>query len=150
MAYHDYFGEALDAAKPERTYGNLKERKLEELNGLLVAADLLEKRITKVTNQIKILDGFPTEDPYDNGTVLSFKRNFPNGTKVYDYSATKANDVWYVTGDRSPNGVTWDNFVNWIGLGLVGELKVMRVTATPRKSTPRKRKASTDPAFMEH
>jgi hypothetical protein len=148
MSYHDIdvmhqvqdeAREFLDGLKPERTAGSLRERKQLELQGLLVAAEALEKRITKVTMQIETLSRFPDEDPYEDGTTLEFTRDFPNGEKTYDYSARRANGVWYVTGTRSPNGVRWSEFINWLGLGLVGELKVM----VPQKPTRAPRKRST-------
>jgi hypothetical protein len=133
------FGEALDKVKPPKIAGTLKERKLLELTGLLAAAGQLEERITKVTLQVEALSRFPEEDPYEDGTTLEFTRDFPNGEKTYDYSARRANGVWYVTGTRSPNGVRWSEFINWLGLGLVGELKVM----VPQKPTRAPRKRST-------
>lgn len=128
---------AFDAVKPPRSLGSLKERKFKEMQGLLLMAEQIERQLTKVTLQYEKLSSFPVEDPYENGTTLEFTRNFPNGEKTYDYAARKANDVWYVTGPRSPNGVTWGEFINWLGLGLVGELVVAQRPVA--KQTPRKR-----------
>lgn len=139
-SYGDYFGEALDYAKPDKATGTLKQRKAEELNGLLAAAEILERRISKVTSQLAVLNSFAEVDPYVNGVTLKFDRNFPNGDQVYSYRATKLNDKWYLTGARAPQGVTWDEFVSWLGLGLVGELEVIDLGASPTKATtPRKR-----------
>jgi hypothetical protein len=117
---------ALAAFKPEpKTGKTLKERKGIELNGLLAAAELLTKQIEKVSTQIATLSRFPDEDPYVDGTQLRFKRNFPGGDQVYTYGAIRANDVWYTTGARGLNGVTWGALVNWLGLGLVGNIEVV-------------------------
>lgn len=117
---------ALAAFKPEpKTGKTLKERKGIELNGLLAAAELLTKQIEKVSTQIATLSRFPDEDPYVDGTQLRFSRNFPGGDQVYTYGAIRANDVWYTTGARGLNGVTWAALINWLGLGLVSDIEVV-------------------------
>lgn len=125
---------ALDNLKPARSEGTLKERKLKELNGLLAAAQLLEERITKVTLQVETLTRFPEEDPYPDGVTLEFTRNFPNGKKTYDYAARRIQGLWYCTGTKSPQAATWNEFINWLGLGLVGELEVVKRPARRKRS----------------
>jgi hypothetical protein len=132
---------ALAAFKPQPSEGgSLKERKVTQLNGLLTAAELLTKQIEKVSTQIATLSRFPDEDPYVDGTQLRFKRNFPGGDQVYTYGAIRANDVWYTTGARGLNGVTWGALVNWLGLGLVGDIEVVyNPIEAPKVKAPARR-----------
>lgn len=69
--------------------------------------------------QLEKLKMFPEEDPFGDGTFLTFEKNFPsNPDQKYTYMATRAGGLWYVTGKKTPQGVTWEHFVNWMGLGV--------------------------------
>jgi hypothetical protein len=141
----DRLERALTNFKPEpKTGKTLKERKAIELNGLLAAAELLTKQIEKVSSQIATLSRFPEEDPYVDNTQIRFTRNFPGGDQTYTYGAVRANGVWYTTGAKGLNGVTWAALINWLGLGLVGDIEVVynpleveAVKAPARKRTSR-------------
>jgi hypothetical protein len=136
---------ALDGLKPQPKEGTLLDRKRTQLNGLLAAAELLTAQIVKVTAQIDTLEKFPVEDPYVDGTQIKFTRNFPGSEHEYTYAALRANGVWYTTGKVGVNGVPWAGLINWLGLGLVGEIEVVHdpLQASKVKSPARKRASRT-------
>lgn len=102
----------------------LRERLDRETRELMAAASLISTQLGKRAEQLEHLKRFPVEDPFENGEVLRFEKVFPHGDNVYSYVAHKTNDLWYLTGGRSPQGITWDKFVDWMGLGVE---KVYRV-----------------------
>lgn len=91
-------------------------RETAELEDVLIA---VSSKLADRRRQLKHLERFPVEDPFDDDATIMFSKTFPHTPdKSYSYVATKRNDLWYVTGDRSPNGVTWDALVDWMGLGV--------------------------------
>lgn len=69
--------------------------------------------------QIEELRRYPENDPFADDTVLRFKKAFPNDpAKLYQYTASKVEGLWYVTGAKSPDGVEWAELISWLGLGV--------------------------------
>lgn len=97
----------------------LKQRLTRELDELETAVTLLAGQMARRTRQLEHLKRFPETDPFEDGTVLQFDKTFPHSPDVpYSYVAHRADGHWYVTGARSPQRATWDQFVNWLGLGV--------------------------------
>jgi len=112
----------------------LKQRLQREAKEAETAILTLAGKLARREAQLKHLERFPDEDPFTDGTTLIFQKSFPHSPDTkYSYSAVRANELWYVTGDRSPQGVTWDEFVSWMGLGVD---EVYRVT--PAKGSIKK------------
>jgi hypothetical protein len=51
----------------------------------------------------------PGQDPYNDGQVLVYKRNF-GGPTQYTYAAIRANGKWYLTGTDN-KAKSWDELV---------------------------------------
>jgi hypothetical protein len=96
----------------------LRERLRRESRELEEAVTALAAQLDRRTKQLAHLDRFPESDPFADGDVIAFERNFPHGDQRYSYAAQRADGLWYVTGAKSPNGVSWDKLVDWMGLGV--------------------------------
>ncbi len=60
------------------------------------------------------------EDDYEDRTVLFFRYMFANGTNVYDYTALKCGESWYLSGPRRPGPLSWTALVDfWISGDLL-------------------------------
>lgn len=113
----------------------LRQRLERESRELEVAVTQLANQLAKRTAQLEHLKRFPLEDPFADGDTLQFEKSFPGTPDTkYSYVAHRVNDRWYVTGARSPQNLTWDEFVSWLGLG------VDEVWLLPRTQTGRRRK----------
>jgi hypothetical protein len=102
----------------------LRERLVRESRELETAVTALAGQLNRRTEQLEHLKRFPDEDPFDDGDVLSFDKKFPNGDQRYSYVAHRVDDLWYVTGKRSPQGIPWDALVDWMGLGVAEIFKL--------------------------
>lgn len=76
----------------------------------------LRRRAERLEAEAERLESMPKEPVIkdDPTPVIFFGKTF-GGEKVYTFAAVKAtNGNWYVTGDRSPQDLTWDRLVEWI------------------------------------
>lgn len=116
------------------TKETLKERLTREAKEAEAAILTLAGKLTRRQAQLKHLERFPDKDPFADGTSLMFQKSFPSNPDVkYSYAAVRVDGLYYVTGGRAPQGFTWDEFVNWMGLGVD---EVFRVT--PAKGSVKK------------
>jgi len=106
----------------------LRERLTRERAELEKAITLLAGKLARRDEQLAHLGRFPVEDTFADGTTLQFQKSFP-GTPdtTYSYAAHRVDGRWYLTGARSPQGLTWDALVSWMGLG-VSEVYELGVT----------------------
>lgn len=51
----------------------------------------------------------------DGTNVIYFEKTLNSGGKVYSYAALKTPHGWYVTGKTSPQALSWDALIQWIG-----------------------------------
>lgn len=107
----------IDEQPIEETLRQRIDREVEELT---LAVAELASQLSKRTKQLEQLKMFPEKDPFVDGDVITFHKKFPNGEKLFSYAAQRTDGLWYITGNRSPQGITWDKFVNWMGLGVSG------------------------------
>lgn len=116
------------------TKETLKQKLQREAKEAETAILSLAGKLSRRQEQLKHLERFPDEDPFVDGTTLIFQKSFPsNPDQKYSYSAVRADGLWYVTGARSPQGLTWDAFISWMGLGVD---EIFRVT--PAKGSVKK------------
>jgi hypothetical protein len=55
------------------------------------------------------------DEPTELGAVVRFTKTFGHSSKDYDYAAIKAGDErWYITGAASPQGLSWDQLLDFI------------------------------------
>lgn len=80
-----------------------------QVERLRARADIMEARAWA-------LDEFG-EDDFDDEDVLMFKKRFSPISKLYTYAAVKAEGLWYVTGTRQRNPLTWKQLVEFISEG---------------------------------
>lgn len=102
----------------------LRERLAADADAIEAAIELLALKLARRRAQLRTLEIWPDEDPFENGTHLEFVKVFPNSDKEYPYAALRANDRWFLTGERSPNNITWAQFVDWCGVGVTEVHKV--------------------------
>lgn len=96
----------------------LRQRLTRESRELEQAVTALAHQLARRTEQLEHLARYPEVDTFENGDILHFDKTFPGSDYVYSYVAHKANDRWHLTGDRSPNDITWDELVSFMGLGV--------------------------------
>lgn len=69
--------------------------------------------IEALGDEVAKLKARPTEPDEDNA-VVSFTKTF-GGAREYNYAAIKAgDDKWYITGAASPQGLSWDQLIDFI------------------------------------
>ena len=117
----------------------MRERLTRETRELEVAIAALANQLAKRTEQLEHLKRFPEQDPFEDGTALQFDKSFP-GTPddKYSYLANRVDGLWYLTGARSPQAITWDQFVSWMGLGVDTVWQLNYQSATGRNLGKRK------------
>lgn len=107
----------------------LRQRINRERQELTDAITAIAAQLSRRTSQLTQLDAFPADDPCENGDTLRFEMTFPSSPdKAYSYAAIRIEGMFYVSGARSPQGVTWSEFVDWCGLG-VRSIKLHRPSA---------------------
>lgn len=103
---------------------NLRQRLTRERAELELAVAAIASQLARRTDQLAHLDRYPAADPFENGDILQFEKTFPSGDASYTYVAHKAGERWYLTGSRAPQGITWDELVSFMGLGVAEVWKV--------------------------
>lgn len=96
----------------------LYDRLKHERDELATAIAVLARKLARREEQVKHLERYPTTDEFADGTILRFTKTFPDGDQCYPYIALKTQDLWYLTGKRSPQGITWQKLVEFMGLGV--------------------------------
>lgn len=96
----------------------LRDRLKREHRELSDAIGVLAGKLARREQQLAHLARYPDEDPCADGAVLRFTKKFPDGEHRYTYVATRVDGLWYLTGERSPQGVTWEKLVGFMGLGV--------------------------------
>jgi len=105
----------LEDDRPRESLRDRLRREHEELEQAIV---MLAGQMVRRTNQLEHLERYPEQDPFPDGTRLEFTKRFPNSETEYSYLALRAGGRWHLTGARSPQNVTWDRLVNFMGLGV--------------------------------
>jgi hypothetical protein len=97
----------------------LEQRLVREAEELEEAIEALAGKLARRRKQIAQVQRYPKTDPFEDGQTIEFDKVFP-GTpeRPYPYSARRAEGLWYVTGARSPQGVSWVEFIEWLGVGV--------------------------------
>lgn len=100
----------------------LREKLLRETSAIEETILMLSGKLSDRHAQLRKLSMFPIEDLFSEDApqpVISFEKHFPHDPdRIYSYGAMRADGLWYVTGSRSPNGVTWAELIDWMGLGV--------------------------------
>lgn len=106
----------------------------------------IKNQVMSLLEQLAEYDRFPEEDPFKDGTVISFEKSFsqprrrmvfdPSGygggysdgiasatviekPKKYLYAAIRVNGEWYVTGNADKGHArSWEELVEWMGSGV--------------------------------
>lgn len=107
------------------------------------AREILLREQARIARRLEELDRYPADDPYKDGTVLMFSRQFAAETRAYDYVAIRANGRWYTSAAGSPaGGRSWGQFVQWLVGAETSPLQVMVPKGKKRRALP----ASAGPA----
>jgi hypothetical protein len=103
---------------PRRTdpiYGGTYTIPMDDIEGGRVSSkqDLLDRveRLRREAERLEIeaatmLD-LPKRDPFKNGDCIKFVLQYNSSEKHYTYHAFKADELWYTTSRRWPQGLTW-------------------------------------------
>lgn len=100
---------------------HLESRIMTEADNMLDKA-VLEEELKRVVGEKlvirKALASSGLGEALD-GTVIRFSRRFPGQEDTwYAYAGIKANGKWYLTGERSPQSMTWEGLVKWLVSGI--------------------------------
>lgn len=106
----------LQSARDTAAY-TTRERAIARQQALV---DAQVDRLVRLQN----LPDEPTTDDPEGALVIWFQRAF--GGVVYTYAGVKARTRWYLTGARNPGAMTWDQFMDWLGDDLRGDIWVAR------------------------
>lgn len=95
----------------------------------------LREEIEKRERELERLEALPDFEALVNGTVLALFVTY-GGSRPYSVIALKERGSWYLTGERSPNGVSSEALASWlvssgrrlVGAEVMGE--VMTATAS--------------------
>lgn len=76
--------------------------------------DRTETHLAHLDEQIRMLEQFPGQDPYEDGDVVRFELEW--GGQVYTYAAVRAGGRWYTTATQGAGRVhtSWLAFVEWM------------------------------------
>lgn len=75
--------------------------------------------IEHAMSELAKLDRFPDEDPFDDGTVISFVKQFVPGGTEYEYAALRCNNgQWFTTGPRKVSYAPWSELVDFLSEGV--------------------------------
>lgn len=110
--------ERVRTRRGERSTETLRERLRRERDEVESAILILAGQLTRRQNQLEHLERYPEEDPFTDGTKLEFEKTFPGSEQRYAYLALRAAGRWHLTGQRSPQNVTWEHLVEFMGLGV--------------------------------
>jgi hypothetical protein len=94
------------------------------LAALRRAQERAEKQAAQLADRIALAEQIPQEDPYQDGTVIRFKRRFVDAKKWYTYCGIRLDGVWWLSG-RTPGAHRWESFVGWFAEGKIENLQVM-------------------------
>jgi hypothetical protein len=87
-------------------------RKTQERAAQAEAAALIE--LEEAAELEERLQSLPKEDPYENDTVLIFRKQFKRGSRVYDYAAIRIGGLWFLTGpQQSGLSYTWPKLIEF-------------------------------------
>ena len=72
----------------------------------------LERQMLQASEELERLNSRPKEPEYDDN-LIHFTLQYPSGE--YTYAAVQTGGgLWYLTGGRACQGVTWDQLFDWI------------------------------------
>lgn len=70
-------------------------------------------------------------EPSGVGSMVLITGSFRAGQKAYSYAAVKGGDLWYLTGQQTPNdGLEWDEVVDYFENKLRGGVKFNLMVAS--------------------
>lgn len=110
----EFFRKLYGGKAPE----NLRERLRREKEELETAVTQLAGKLAERTRQLEHLRRYPEDDPFTDGVILRFEKRFPTSDAWYSYVASRISGAWYLTGARSPQNISWDELVEFMGLGV--------------------------------
>ena len=104
--------------KSSESRESLREKLRREHDEAAEAVLILAGQVARRARQLEHLERYPADDPFRDGTKLEFEKRFPGSEQRYSYLALRAAGRWHITGARSPQNVTWFEFVDFMGLGV--------------------------------
>lgn len=90
-----------------------KEALREEIVELERAAEI---ELARKRQELNRLENLPDFGALVNGTVVAFTVTYGR-SRPYVVVGYKVRDLWYLTGEKSPNGVDSEDLANWLTTG---------------------------------
>jgi hypothetical protein len=89
----------------------------------------LERQLAAVVDRLAELNAQPVEpQPIGGETpVIRWDMRFTGCDITYSYTAIVSGKRWYLSGNRNPGPMTWDELMDWIQGRVVGS--IWRVTS---------------------
>lgn len=78
-----------------------------------------ERVTAEVERRYALLKDYGDGSLFSDGQVLSFERTFIGSDQVWRYAAVRSGGRWWLTGAKSPQGLTWEQLVLWLVSGDV-------------------------------
>lgn len=91
-----------------------------------------------------IRDRYGDDDMLD-GAVLRFMRTL--GGRVYGYAAIRAGGLWFLTGRRSPERLSWDQLTQWLDEAEVMSVERLSTGFGPEDDDEEDRVTRSDPDY---
>lgn len=70
-----------------------------------------EREIERLQRRIDMLKQFPFDDPFLDGDVIWFEKQFPGISNIYKYVAIRQKEKYYLTGTRHKGALAWPQLV---------------------------------------
>lgn len=123
---------AVPCDEPQReTMYDRFVREADELENTIIS---MTTKLNRRHEQIARLREFPAGDPCEDTDMLRFEKTYPNSDKAYMYAAVRVDGLYHLTGDKSPDRMTWSELVEWMGVGVdPKQIDVISGRNRPRK-----------------
>jgi hypothetical protein len=116
----------------------LQQRRADLIGELERDEAALRRRIERKERYLESLDAMPDFDAMGDGTILAMTVTY-GASKPYPVVAYNGGGKWYLTGEKSPNGISGDDLAEWLMSGgrhlrssqPIAEFTVQRVVPTP-------------------
>ena len=94
----------------------LQQRRADLIGELERDEAALRRRIERKERYLESLDAMPDFDAMEDGTILAMTVTY-GASKPYPVVAYNGGGKWYLTGEKSPNGITGDDLAEWLMSG---------------------------------
>jgi hypothetical protein len=118
----------VDGLRENVTRGNIN-RIMEEYGvSNFKDPEFLRAEAERMLQRAAILEQVPRIDNFEDGTILYFEKAYQGHN--YKYVAVRVVGTWHVSGPKSPNGVFWNELIDFIGIGNLPSARVVTASTS--------------------